>query len=247
MDAAHPGTRFRVRHVGETGSTNADVAAAAAAGEPEGLVIVADYQTAGRGRLGRSWVAPPGSALLTSILLRPPPMDTHMVVAAVACAAAATCPGARIKWPNDLVAPDGRKLAGILAEATTSGNVTSITIGIGLNLLTPPDFPGELKEVATSLAHLVTHVPSRDAVLAGLLTALEPRYARLCDAGPADLLAEYRGRCVTIGRPVRIELANGAWEGEAVGVDDGCALLVERPGVGVVTVTVGDVVHVRPA
>ncbi|MHB8463836.1 MAG: biotin--[acetyl-CoA-carboxylase] ligase [Acidimicrobiales bacterium] len=247
MDAAHPGTRFRVRHVAETGSTNADVAAAAAAGEPEGLVVVADHQTAGRGRMGRSWVAPPGSALLTSILLRPPQASAHVAVAAVACAAAAACGDvAKVKWPNDLVAGDGRKLAGVLAEAS-SGNVTAITVGIGLNLWAPPDWPEELRATATALDELGGRVPSRDELLGALLTELEPRYARVVASGPAALLAEYRHRCVTIGQRVRVEQPDASWEGDATDIDDAFALLVTEASRGVVTVRAGDIVHLRPA
>src|SRR5690349_15935960 len=122
------GTRFRVRWVDETGSTNHDLLAAARAGEPEGLVLVADHQSAGRGRLGRVWEAPPGASLLMSILLRPVLglADAHAVTAAVGLAAAYACeavagfrPG--LKWPNDLVVGP-RKLAGILAETNLQGD-----------------------------------------------------------------------------------------------------------------------------
>jgi BirA family biotin operon repressor/biotin-[acetyl-CoA-carboxylase] ligase len=228
--------------VTETGSTNADVAEAAA-GEPEGLVIVADHQTAGRGRLGRTWVAPSGSALLMSVLLRPPDGTSHLAVATVACAAAAAV-DASIKWPNDLLADDGRKLAGILAEAV-SGNMTAIVVGLGLNLWTPPDFPEELRTVATSLGQRGADIPSRDEVLGAVLTELELRYRVLCDDGPAELMAEYRRRCVTVGQRVRIEQLNGTWEGTAVGIDGDGALLVDRERAGTVRVEAGDVVHLR--
>jgi len=222
-----------VRHVAETGSTNSDVAAAAAAGEPEGLVIVADHQTAGRGRLGRRWVAEPGSALLASILLRPTSADAQLAVAAVACAASAVT-GAGIKWPNDLVAPDNRKLAGVLAES--GGNGTWVVVGIGVNLRdVPPDVPD-----AIALSSLRDDVPSRDAFLEQLLGALEPRYAAI-DAVPA----EYRNRCVTIGRDVRVVGVSSTFEGVAVSVDDAGGLVVRRADGEVVTVTVGDVVHLR--
>jgi BirA family biotin operon repressor/biotin-[acetyl-CoA-carboxylase] ligase len=243
VDRLHRGTRFRVRHVVETDSTNADALAAAHAGEPEGLVVVADHQTAGRGRMGRQWHAPAGSALLTSILLRPPSMAVHMAVITVGCAAAAACGETRpgLKWPNDLMIDD-RKLGGILAEATASAeNVTAVVVGIGLNLYLPPDFPSELRAGSASL-----DAPgSRDAVLDALLTELEPRYAALCSSGPDAVLEEYRRRCVTLGRHVRVEQSDGAWEGVAVGIDSTGALEVERPGTGVVRVDVGDVIHVR--
>src|SRR5690349_5822405 len=126
---------FRVAHVAETGSTNADLVAAARAGEPAGAVLVADHQTAGRGRLVRAWQAPPGSALLCSILLRPRPGTVvHGAVWSVALAAREACRrlagvAPDLKWPNDLLW-DGRKLAGVLAEAVTGahdpGRVTAV-------------------------------------------------------------------------------------------------------------------------
>jgi BirA family biotin operon repressor/biotin-[acetyl-CoA-carboxylase] ligase len=205
--------------------------------------VVADYQTSGRGRMGRAWESPAGSALLASVLLRPPPMAVHMAVIAVGCAAAEACGSADpgLKWPNDLVIGD-RKLGGILAEATASSeNVTAVVVGIGLNLTLPPDFPSELRAGATALSDGRT----RDAVLGALLTALEPRYAALCADGPAVLLEEYRRRCVTLGRRIRVEQSDGAWEGVGVSIDGTGALEVERPGAGVVRVDVGDVVHIR--
>ena len=126
--AAGPGRRFvDVRWVSETGSTNADAMELAQQGAPEGIVLVADHQTAGRGRAGRTWTAPPGSGLLLTILLRPPARVMDLATMAVAVAAAEAVASVagfapRLKWPNDLVWPgDGpgpdRKLAGILAEA----------------------------------------------------------------------------------------------------------------------------------
>jgi BirA family biotin operon repressor/biotin-[acetyl-CoA-carboxylase] ligase len=238
VDAAHPGTRFRVRRVTETGSTNADVLAEAAAGADEGLVIVADHQSAGRGRLNRTWVAPPGSSLLMSVLLRPP-TSGHLAVCAVGCAAAAACgPPASLKWPNDLVVGQ-LKLGGILAEAL--GNVTAVVVGLGLNVLLPRD----PVEGSTALDQLGP-APNIDDVLARILAELEPRYAALCANQTDALLTEYRNRCVTIGQKVRIEQAGEHWTGDAVAIDDDGALVVDRPGVGRVRVEVGDVVHLRP-
>ncbi len=160
---------WSVEWVTETGSTNADLAARGA-DAPEGSVLVADYQSAGRGRLDRAWVAPAGSGLLVSVLLRPrlDPARLHLVVVAVALAAAdatETLTGVRpdLKWPNDLLAPadDGqrRKLGGILAEITPpTGSSTDeapvLVVGLGLNLTRPPDQPPELAELAAATAYL---------------------------------------------------------------------------------------------
>lgn len=246
------GTRFRTRWLGEASSTNTVAAAAAAAGEPEGLAVAAEHQTAGRGRLGRSWVAPAGSALLTSVLLRPPPAATQLAVTAVGCAAAAACarlsgvePG--LKWPNDLIV-GGRKLGGILAEAATgAGNVTAVVVGLGLNTARPRHVPEDLAPVATWLDRHTQAVPERRALLSAILIELEPRYQALTTGGPQALLAEYRRRCVTIDQPVRVEQADRTLEGTAVAVDDGAALIIRTTAGTTVRVDVGDVVHVRPA
>ena len=129
---------WRVERVVETGSTNADALAAARAGAPEGLVIMADHQTAGRGRLGRSWEDEPGDSLIVSVLLRPPlaPTQLHRLTQAVALAAKDACSsvgGFRpdLKWPNDLVVGE-RKLAGILAESIVEdGRVGAVVVGMG--------------------------------------------------------------------------------------------------------------------
>jgi len=251
-----PGTRFRVVREPEVTSTNTVVADAAARGEPEGLVVVADHQTAGRGRLGRVWVAPAGTALLTSILLRPPPPVVHLAVSAVGCAAAEACrrltglePG--LKWPNDLVVADGpgwRKLGGILAEASAlGGEMTAVVVGLGLNLRRPADLPDDLAATAVALDELADRAPGRDRLLEAILVELEPRYAALLADGPEALLAEYRDRCVTLGRIVRVEQPHGVLEGVAVEIDDRAALVLDQGEAGRTAVGVGDVVHLRPS
>ena len=250
VDAAHPGTRFRVHTLEETSSTNSVALEEAAAGEPEGLVVVAGHQVLGRGRLGRRWVAPPGSALLMSVMLRPRSASPHLAVTALGCAAAAACgavsgfePG--LKWPNDLTG-GGRKVGGILAEATaTAGNITALVVGLGLNLRAVTR-PPELEAVAVSLEELSGRLVGRDELLAAVLDELEVRYANLEADGPAALLEEYRTRCVTIGMQVRVEQPGGEIEGLAVGVGEDGALELEVEGGGRVRVEIGDVIHLRP-
>jgi BirA family biotin operon repressor/biotin-[acetyl-CoA-carboxylase] ligase len=207
--AAGDATRFSdVRWVAETGSTNADALALARDGAPEGIVIVADHQTAGRGRRSRTWVAPPGGSLLVSVLLRPraPVADATTMAAALAMAEAVadtTGVDARLKWPNDLVVDD-RKLAGVLAEADwPAGSAISagykqppaharavVVVGIGLNVAWPAELPPELDEVAdraTSLDRLCGDGPAgsdvaearRRALLAAYLRRLDHRYGQL--------------------------------------------------------------------
>lgn len=263
-----PGTRFAdIRHLSEVDSTNRLVADAARDGAPEGMVVVADHQTAGRGRLGRRWEAPAGSNLLVSVLLRPTMAweDLFWCATAVALAAADACtevagvtPGC--KWPNDLVVDD-RKLAGLLAEtvgsrpvpvqaAAGSGRAAAgpqaVVVGLGLNVGWAPSQVPVGALAATSLVAAAAHDVARSDVLTALLRQLEGRLARLGDAdGRAGLRAEYTGRCVTLGRPVTVHLAGGARiDGTASEVTDQGALVV-ADGTRRQVVTVGDVVHVR--
>src|SRR3954469_17377079 len=183
------GTRFAdVRWVDETGSTNADALALARQGAPEGIVLVADHQTAGRGRQGRTWEAPPGASLLVSVLLRPPAAVAGLTTMAVAVAAAegmeeVTGFAPRIKWPNDLVWPgDGsapdRKLAGILAEADwparspadggwsppPPGERVVVVAGMGINVNWPDSLPEELRDIAVAANHVAGQTIDREAL-----------------------------------------------------------------------------------
>lgn len=246
MEPSH--LAWRIIRLDDTTSTNTVALEAAAGGEPEGLVVVADHQTAGRGRLQRTWVAPKGSALLMSVLLRPPPPAAHLAVTAVACAAAAACrtvagfePG--LKWPNDLLAGD-RKLGGVLAEASTRrGQVVAVVVGLGLNLHRPTARPPDLQLIATDLDTWAAHPVSRDALLEALLEELGRRYPPKADA----LMNEYRKRCVTLGQWVTVELPDRTIAGTAFAIDDGGRLEVATDDGHTISVDVGDVIHLRPA
>ena len=232
------GTRFAdVRFVDSIDSTNRALVEEARAGAPEGAVLVAGFQSAGRGRLGRTWVAPAGSALLVSVLLRPglPPERLHVVTMAAGVAARAACAPAEVfvKWPNDLLGPDGRKLAGILAEAAGG----AVVVGMGLNVARPSDVPDELGGRAVWLDELVAGV-DRDAVLGAWLTEYDHLLSDL-----ASVPGAYRSACSTIGQAVRVEQPAGVLEGVAVDVDDDGHLVLDTGAV----VAVGDVVHLRPA
>jgi len=257
---AASGMWTRLDVVASTGSTNADLLARAAAepAGPEGQVLVAEEQTAGRGRLGRSWTTVPGEALTFSVLLRPVtvPADRRgwlpllTGVAVVSAVRSVSGVGAALKWPNDVLVGE-RKLAGILAEQ--SPDESAVVIGIGLNVATPaeslPVSPSGLP--ATSLLAEGAAVP-RDELLAAVLGEFERRYAAFrADPDPAGtgLLAEYRAVCVTLGQAVRAELPLGrVLTGTATDVDAGGRLLIaERPGDTPAPMSAGDVVHVRPA
>lgn len=253
------GTRFAdLRHVAETGSTNADLADAARSGDGE-CALVADHQSAGRGRLDRRWDAPAGASLLLSVLVRPPfpAGGPHLLGTALGLAAVdalGTPGGARVglKWPNDVVAvgtgADGgdRKLGGLLAEYV-AGAEPAVVVGLGLNLHWPHGFPPDLAEVATSVDLLGGDVDRWDLVV-DLLRRFEG-VGDLAGSGAAcdELVARYRERCVTVGRRVRVELPAGVLVGTAVDVDPSGALVVEDDQLVRRTVTAGDVVHLRPA
>lgn len=229
--------RPRVHHR-VTDSTNERAKGLARAGAPHGTLVTADEQTAGRGRQGRSWVAPPGSAVLMSLLLRE--LESGAALAPLA-AAVAVCEAAeasapsvecRVKWPND-VWIDGRKLAGILIE--TRPQEGWVVLGIGLNVAAT-ELPEELAQIATSLAlaagggggagsaaseSAADDALSPEAVLERLLAALE----RWLAAPAPEVLAAWRSRDALLGRKIR--WAEGA--GTATGIDDEGELLVETP------------------
>ena len=247
-----------------TGSTNADLLTR---GGPEGQVLVAEEQTAGRGRMGRSWVSQPGASLTFSVLLRPAPVPPARrgwlpLLTGVAVATAVRAVGglaATLKWPNDVLIAD-RKLAGILAEQ--SGD--AVVVGIGLNVATPaealPSAPGGLR--ATSLlvegVDIASEPPdtegstgvTRQALLVEVLRQMERWYlAFRADPDPlrTGLLDEYRTLCGTLGRTVRVELPGGrVLTGVAEDIDtDGRLLVREAAATSLTPVSAGDIIHLR--
>ena len=243
-----------VEVVAEAPSTNAIVAARAKEGAAEGLVVVADHQTAGRGRLDRSWVTPPGAALTFSVLLRPTVADERWpwlpLLAGVAVVEALEDVGGpvcRLKWPNDVM-HDGRKLAGLLVERVETPAGPAAVLGVGLNVSTTLEelpVPG-----AGSLATAGWPGMDRGAILVRVLEVLGRRLRRWArDAGDAErgLREDYVTRCETVGQQVRVHLPSG---GELVGTATGVAVdggLRVTDGSRTLTVSAGDVVHVRPA
>lgn len=228
-----------------TTSTNADVAERARQGAPEGLVIVTEHQTAGRGRLDRTWEAPPGSALTFSVLLRPSeaawpaerwpwlPLLTGVAVRNGLRKYA----DAGLKWPNDVLVGD-KKLAGILLERVETADGPAAVVGIGLNTgMTAEELP---VDTATSLFLETGIQPDRTQVLIDVLRALFGLYL---DAEPAALHEDYVNASVTLGRQVRVELPGGeVVEGRADRLDEHGRLVVGDKVVGA-----GDVVHARLA
>ena len=240
-------------------STNTAMLEAAGDGAPHASVLVAEEQTAGKGRLGRSWTAPARSGLFTSILLRPEaPAATWTWLPLLAGLAAreavvrASKLEIGLKWPNDLVVAEGeladRKLGGILCE--TVPGMAAVVVGIGLNVtLREHELP---VPQACSLALAGAESTDRDTLLRALLRSFGDWYTRWSqaagDAEAAGLRDAYTGACVTIGREVRAELPGGRTaSGLATGVDGAGALLVSTADQGEIAVGAGDVVHLRPA
>jgi BirA family biotin operon repressor/biotin-[acetyl-CoA-carboxylase] ligase len=270
--AALVGSRFAdVRWVASTGSTNADVLALARDGAPEGVVVVADHQSAGRGRYDRTWLAPPAGSLLLSVLLRPPSrvasattMTTAVAMAEAVEEETGVSPG--LKWPNDLVvAGQGgeRKLAGILAEADWPASATIsagwrepseheravVVVGVGLNVSWPQD-DETIRDVAGTAAALnwVTSMPiDRVALLVAFLRQLDRSYGQLVSGGPLTAMDEWRRRSATLGRRIRLDLGPDDVEGTAVDITADGHLVVETLGGRRRTFAVGDVIHLRGA
>jgi BirA family biotin operon repressor/biotin-[acetyl-CoA-carboxylase] ligase len=238
----------------ETGSTNADVTEAARAGEPEGLIVVAERQVAGRGRRDRTWVSPLRAGLTVSVLLRPAEVPSRQwgwlpLLAGVALREAVhriTELDAALKWPNDLLIHDA-KCAGILAEVVEDG----VVVGIGLNVTTRVDeLPVVTGLPATSLQIAGAKSTDRDPLLKALLRSLAQWYSGWRDAGGdaemCGLLGAYRRGCSTIGRDVRVERpAGGDLVGVAVDVDADGQLVVRTADGRDNRVSAGDVRHVR--
>ena len=243
----------RLEVVAESGSTNVDLRShvADAAAWPHLSVLLTDNQTAGRGRLDRTWFAPAGSALAISVLLRALPANPTargwiplLAGVAMADAIATQLPDRHVavKWPNDVLVDD-RKICGILAEA--SGD--AVVVGSGVNTaMTAPQLP-----VTTATSFAVAGVTvDEDRLLADYLSALDFQLAALAQTGDAvasGLHAAVTARCSTIGRRVRVSMpGDQTLEGVAVGLDADGRLLVDADG-AVQAISAGDVVHVRPA
>jgi BirA family transcriptional regulator, biotin operon repressor / biotin---[acetyl-CoA-carboxylase] ligase len=235
----------------EIGSTMEEARRLAEQGAPDGTLVVADYQSAGRGRLDRRWQAPPGSSLLLSLVFRPA-IAAHQVqqltmlcgLGAAESMEAETGLAVGLKWPNDLEI-GGAKVGGILTEVELSGvHVRYAVVGIGLNVnLEPQELSGPMAARATSLSDKLGSPVARLPLLWAMLLAVEARYLAL-GSGAQALHAQWARRLVTLGRTVTVATGDGAWEGLAEGVDADGALLVRRADGRLERIIAGDV-HVR--
>jgi BirA family biotin operon repressor/biotin-[acetyl-CoA-carboxylase] ligase len=244
----------------QVGSTNDLAKQRARAGDAEGLVILADEQTTGRGRQGRTWAAPPGSGLLMSLLLRPAWLSPVDIFALTMLAGTALCEAveqvapvrAALKWPNDLLLPARpgappatHKAAGILCECELAGDqVDWVVVGIGVNVSWAPegDVDGrDLARVATSLTAAAGEPVGRAALLRALLVRLDERYRALRQGRREELFTAWRGRLATLGQPTIVRLPHGELHGIAVEVEPSGALRLRDEQGAMHTILAGDV------
>ena len=204
-------------------------------GAPEGTIVVADEQTAGRGRLARQWVSPKGTGIWMSLILKPdipiyqaPQLTLLSAVAAVQGIEQATGAKPEIKWPNDLLM-NGRKVSGILTEMQAEADgIHSVIIGIGINVnQQQSEFPVELQTIATSLAIETGTRHSREACMAAILAQFESLYSRYCESGFSEIKHLWEKHAISIGKVVTAVTARERITGTALGITDEGVLLVK--------------------
>lgn len=247
------GTQFgrRMHHFFKTDSTNTIALRLAAEGEPHGTLVIAEEQTAGRGRLGRAWYSEKTSGIYLSIILRPPlaPQQAPLLTLAAGLAARdavaeVTALPVDLRWPNDLLT-GGRKFCGILTELQAEAQrIHHVVVGIGVNV-NHAKIPSELEKIATSLRLAAGRPVSRLELLAHLLTAFDRTYNRLLEEGPAPLVARF-GEVSSYARDkrVRVVAPREEFTGVTAGLDAMGSLLVRRDDGQVVPVLAGDVTGV---
>ena len=242
----------RVLHYESLPSTNTEAARLAIEGASEGLSVVADEQTAGRGRLARTWSSPKGAGLYLSILFRPKisqdywPLLTFVAALAVGDAVKTEyLLETDIKWPNDLLAGE-RKFCGVLAEVVETSTGRAVVIGTGVNL-TPAAVPDDLRAVATSVSEASGHQPERNSLLSALLVQIDYWYSVLqSEGGPDKLLAAWTARSsYAFGKPVRVRDGERTLEGVTRGLDSRGGLKLQQPTGEIVTLMAGDVMSLR--
>ena len=233
----------------ETTSTNDVVEKLARDGAREGVVVFAESQTRGRGRLGRKWTSPAGKGLWFSVLLRPdlrPQAATQLTVAGAAALVRAirkqTGLRPEIKWPNDILI-DGRKVAGILTELSAElDQVKHVVLGVGLDVnLASTDFPADLRKLATSIKIETGKAHRRAELAAAILAELDRNYERVCRQQFDELAGEWESQCSTLGHRVRIRVGDRIIEGRAEALNPEGALMLRTEHGHLETILSGDV------
>lgn len=228
-------------------STNEEAKRQAAAGADEGLLVTAEYQYAGKGRLGRSWEDKGGQDIAMSILLKPSisPMEASQLTLVAGLAAAETVKRAaaidvKIKWPNDIVF-EGKKLVGILTEMSASmERVNYAVVGIGINV-NSLSFSDEIKDRAVSLSMLTGRSFNRAEIISLFMSIFMPMYKVFCTSGLRDFVEKYNSACVNVGKRVRAVSRTGTAEGIALGIDGSGCLLIKNDSGQVISVMSGEV------
>ncbi|HEX9443513.1 MAG TPA: biotin--[acetyl-CoA-carboxylase] ligase [Candidatus Binatia bacterium] len=244
----------RIHYFPELDSTNQYAFHLAKAGGEEGEVVIAECQTRGKGRLGRSWFSPPGLNLYLSVVLKPrlPPAQAPRLTLMAAVALAETvqsflgAPPA-IKWPNDILV-GGKKLAGILTESSSGAErLDFVVIGIGVNLNLPESaLPEEIRATATSLLMLTKKAVDRAAFTRELIRSLDRCYGELEERGFPGIAGRWEAFFELKGRRVRVEMGDRQLGGTARGIDADGALIVEEEGGALTRVIAGDVIPLEP-
>lgn len=247
LPASYP-WRGNIHYFDTIDSTNTQAKIMAAAGAPHGTVLIADCQTGGRGRMGRSFHSPAGTGVYMSMILRPdcPAQNLMHLTCAVAVAAADGIQNAvglhpGIKWTNDLVIGQ-KKLGGILTELSldNAGNVEYAVVGIGINCnQTSDSFPSEIKNIATSLRLCTGKQVDRATVITGILVSLQQVLGQLKNT--TEILSRYRTKCITIGQDISLVCGDDVSHGKALDVDDKGALVVKFENGQIQAVNSGEV------
>lgn len=244
----------KIRHFDVVGSTNEVARDLALKGAPEGTIVIAEKQSAGRGRLGRPWVSPAGG-IYFSVVLHPALPPTELVRVTL-CTAVSVARAIRetaevavaIKWPNDILCR-GRKLVGILTEMVAEADsVGFAVVGIGINANTAvTDYPAPSRLSLTTLASVLGRATDRTDLLVAVLEALDRDYARLKQGRFAEILDEWKQMCSTIGTNVRVSTVEGTFEGIATGVNADGSLVVTASSGEKRAFRSGEVEHLRSA
>jgi BirA family biotin operon repressor/biotin-[acetyl-CoA-carboxylase] ligase len=242
-----------LRLLDEVGSTNDEAKAWAMGGCPEGAAVVADMQTGGRGRRGRTWASPAGKGIYVSVVLRPKvapatlgQLSLLMALATARAIRESTSLAVRTKWPND-VWVGGRKVAGILLEADADlEEVRSAVVGIGINVsLSAEDLPAQVRRTATSLNQAAGRAIPRAPLVCAVLRQMETIYRQFASGRVESLLDEYRALDACLGRPVTVEVGRQSLQGTAERIGDGGELILRMANGGTRAFVAGDV-SLRP-
>ncbi len=257
VDALSAGRFQDITWVPQTGSTNADLTVEAQSDPLRARVLVTDEQTAGRGRLDRSWEMEPRGGLMISFYVPWPTSNNAYVIpialgVAINTAIEQSGRAVALKWPNDIVVSDsagehlvGKKLGGMLSSSVVvDGEFTGVVAGLGCNVSWPPVDFEELPEAA-ALHHLPGDPIDVESLAGDLISRFDGELTRVVERGSGQLFERYRDRCATLGQLVRVDTSGSIVEGRATDIDDSGALLVEVDHQQK-RIDVGDVVHLRP-